>query len=82
MKSVYIVQHMLVLPQGEEEIKFIGAYSSAERAKEAVERLNKQPGFRDHPRIIDPLVDDDTDGFYIDEYTIDEDNWADGYVKG
>ena len=78
MKSVFIVQHLHTLPSGEEDVKLIGAYSTLERAREAVRRLKVEPGFRDHPRVIDPLVEDCTDGFYIEEYTIDEDNWAEG----
>jgi len=80
MKSVFIVQHLHVLPGGEEDVKFIGAYSSAVHAREAVERLSALSGFRDHPRLIDPLVEESTDGFYIDEYTIDQDNWREGYT--
>ena len=80
MKSVFLLQHLHTLPSGEEDVKSIGVYSTLELAREAVSRLKAAPGFRDHPMVIDPLEDDSTDGFYIDEYTIDQDNWAEGYV--
>ena len=80
MSSAFIVQHMHVQSGGEEDIKLIGADSTRERALETVSRLRTQPGFCDHPRLIDPLEDDDENGFYIDEYTIDQDHREEGYV--
>lgn len=55
-------------------------YSSVESAHTAVERLRVQPGFSDHPRIVDPLKDDDVQGFEIDEYPLDKDRWSEGYL--
>lgn len=70
MKTVFILQHSYELPDtGEEETKFIGVYSSKDKAENAIERLSKQPGFRDFP-----------DHFYIDEYEIDRDNWSEGFI--
>jgi len=70
MKSVFILQHSCESSDtGEEETKFIGVYSSKEKAEEAIARLSKQPGFKDLP-----------DHFNIDEYKIDQDNWYEGFV--
>jgi hypothetical protein len=80
MKSVFIVQHVHILPGGFENVKFIGAYRSVDLACAAVERLRLQPGFCDVPRLIDPNTDDDEQGFYIDEYELDQDHWTEGYV--
>jgi len=80
MRSVFIVQHLNVLPGGQEDVKLIGAYRSSEAAHAAIERLKAQPGFCDHPRLIDPLVDDEEAGFYIDEYELDKDQWTEGFV--
>jgi hypothetical protein len=66
---VFVVQHLHIQDDGEEEVKFIGVYSSREAAEKAVDRLKLQPGFRDRP-----------DGFSIDTYTLDQDNWTQGYV--
>lgn len=70
MKTVFILRHSYELSDtGKEETKFIGVYSSKEKAEKAIERLSKQPEFRDFP-----------DYFYIDEYEIDQDNWCEGFV--
>jgi len=82
MKSVFVVKHSRSLSDGQyANIKFIGAYRSWDTAHAAVERLRSQPGFRDFPRLVNPLVDDDDQGFYIDEYELDKDHWAEGFVS-
>jgi hypothetical protein len=68
--DIFVVQHLHIHEDGEEDVKFIGVYSSREEAERAVERLKLQPGFCDVP-----------DGFSIDPYGLDEDSgWAGGYV--
>jgi hypothetical protein len=74
MRHVYVLQHLHTLPGGEEDVKMIGVYSSEQAAAEAVKRLRTQPGFRDHPDIVQ-----DGDGFYVGRYAIDKDHWAEGY---
>ena len=44
------------------------------------ERLKAQPVFCDYPQLIDPLIADEVAGFYIDEYELDKDQWAEGFV--
>jgi hypothetical protein len=80
MKSVFIVQHLHVLAEGREDIKFIGAYRSSKAAHAAIGRLSLQPGFRNHPRLINPDEDDYESGFYLDEYELDKDHWAEGFA--
>jgi hypothetical protein len=65
----YVLQHSYET-DGCEETKFIGVYRSREGANIAMERLRPTPGFRDHPN-----------GFSIDEYRLDEDHWAEGFVS-
>ena len=74
--TVFVVQHV----SATEDIKFIGVYHSSEAARAAIDRLRAQPGFRDHPRLIDPMTDKDAAGVYMDEYELDKDQWAEGYV--
>jgi hypothetical protein len=72
MATVFILQHER--PETEdrmEDVKFIGAYSSQAAAHAAVARLRTQPGFCDYP-----------DDFSIDEYEIDKDYWAEGFIVG
>jgi hypothetical protein len=69
MASVFVLQHVHTRENGSEDVKFIGVYSSREKAQAAVARLGCLPGFADAP-----------DGFHIDEYRVDQDHWAEGYV--
>ena len=68
-REVFLVEHLHFLEDGEESVKTIGIYSTREKARQAVERLRMQPGFRDAP-----------DGFVIDLYWIDQDGWEGGYI--
>ncbi|MBV1776502.1 hypothetical protein KSF73_12360 [Burkholderiaceae bacterium DAT-1] len=78
MKRAYLLQHLHVLPHCD-DVKVIGIYSSKEAARVAVERLRNQSGFRDFPRIVNADTDEQPDGFYIDEYVVDQDHWQEGY---
>jgi hypothetical protein len=79
-KTVFLVQHLNLLGEEREDTKLIGVYQTRELAQAAVDRLKNKPGFRDHPRVIDPLNDDEEVGFYISEYELDKDQWEEGYV--
>jgi hypothetical protein len=70
MASVFVVQHVHSRDDGSEDVKFIGVYSSRGNAEAAVARLSRRPGFEEAP-----------DGFAIDEYQIDRDQWAEGYAE-
>ena len=80
MKSVFVLQHVHVISDAREDVKLIGVYRSLEAAHAAINRLNNQPGFAEHRRLVDPLNDDDANGFYIDEYELDKDHWSEGFV--
>ena len=67
--EVFLLQHVHALGDDEEDVKVIGIYSTRQRADEAVERMHALPGFKDAP-----------DGFCIDRYHLDEDQWTEGYV--
>jgi hypothetical protein len=79
MKSVFVVQHLHLLPDGEENVCFIGVYRSLDAAKSAAQRLGTLPGFCMHPQVIDPRQTDEEQGFYIDEYELDKDHWTEGF---
>jgi hypothetical protein len=80
MKSAFIVQHLHILPNGEENVKMIGLYASRNDAIAAATRLGSEPGFCDHPKIVNFDVDSDMQGFQIEEYEIGKDHWKKGYV--
>jgi hypothetical protein len=65
--TVYLLEHVRD-PDGDEDVKILGIYSTRDAAQEAIDRSLKLPGFRDHP-----------DGFNIDEYTVDRDYWETGF---
>ncbi|MFO0846276.1 MAG: hypothetical protein U0797_28525 [Gemmataceae bacterium] len=69
MASVFVLQHVHEREGGDEDVKFIGVYSSREKAQAAAARLTLLPGFADAE-----------EGFHIDEYRIDQDHWVEGYV--
>jgi len=48
MKEVFVLEHIYEI-NNSEEIKFIGIYSSEQKAKNAIEELKSQPGFKDRP---------------------------------
>lgn len=66
--DVFVLQHVHRFADDDESVKFIGVYSSEEAARAAVGRLALQPGFRET-----------ADGFHIDRYTLDEDEWTEGF---
>lgn len=66
---VYVVQHVAREDTLDEDVKFIGVYSSREKAERVVEKFKVKQGFSDFP-----------DGFCIDAYRIDQDHWAEGFI--
>jgi len=68
--TVFCMWH--VRPETElsdENIKFIGVFSTELKAVQAREHLVSQPGFTDYP-----------DGFHIDEYALDKLHWEKGFI--
>jgi hypothetical protein len=53
-----------------DEEKFIGIYSTEEKAKAAIARLRTLPGFRDYP-----------DGFEIHRQRVDATGWNEGFTR-
>ena len=67
MNIVYVLQHLRE-DELSEDVKFIGVFSSKVKADSAIMELKCQPGFKDYP-----------DGFSVDEYTVDELEWKEGF---
>lgn len=82
MEEVYLLQHLHIHDDGDEDVKIIGIYSSYDKALEAVARLKTKPGFIDFPLVRDADIDEEgnENGFYIERYQLNEDNWAEGYT--
>lgn len=69
MLQVYLLWHTHELPNGEDDDKLIGVYSSLEKAEQAQLRAATRPGFRDA-----------LEGFCIDAYDVNQDHWTEGFV--
>lgn len=67
-EKVFILHHIHELPNGEDDVKFIGVYRTNQDALSAIERAKILPGFSECP-----------DGFDIQEYQVGKDHWVDGY---
>ena len=80
MKTVFLLEHLHVLPDKSEDIKTIGIYRSKEDALGAIERLKNQPGFAEFSNLIDPTTEEYLSGFYLQEYELGKDQWTDGFV--
>ena len=70
MANVYVLLHDQE-DYPEDCAKWVGVYSSEERAEQALERLRSKPGFREHPEdwLICPWQIDSEKG-----------EWSEGYV--
>ncbi|MCW7471695.1 DUF7336 domain-containing protein [Leptospira kanakyensis] len=68
MKFIYILNHSYIVDDIE-ETKFLGAYSSKEKAQNAIKRFILLPGFKDRPN-----------DFHLDEHEIDQDQWQEGFL--
>ena len=79
MKTAYLLQHVHVIDDELEDVIVVGIYSSQENAQQAIARLISQPGFKDFPNLIDAESEENESGFFIEEYTIDEDDWTEGF---
>jgi hypothetical protein len=66
--QIFILTHVFDLPDDQEDVKLIGVYSTEDDAQAAVERAKQRPGFAQYP-----------DGFNIDAYELDHDNWLEGF---
>lgn len=69
MESVYVLHHVREDDEFADDAKLIGIYRTEASAKEAIERLTPQPGFRDYPK-----------GFQVEPYELDKDHWVEGFI--
>lgn len=79
MTRVFLLQHLHRQPGREDDVKTLGIYSSRTSAMLAVDRFRKMPGFRDTPQMADTSAPGAAEGFYLDEFELDQDGWSGGY---
>ncbi|MGH8422789.1 MAG: hypothetical protein ACRER3_10610 [Pseudomonas fluorescens] len=68
MNIVYTATHTHKLPNGHDDIKFIGVYDSRESAADAVKRASLKAGFSEAEA-----------GFFIESYQLGKDHWTEGF---
>ena len=80
-QHVFVLQHQHRLASGEESVLLIGVYQSRNSAEAAVKRLAIQPGFCEHPNVVDSTNANENQSFHIDAYVLDKDHWTSSYVS-
>lgn len=70
METVFVLRHVAREDAPDEDVKFIGVYSSRAAAEATIARMCSLPGFRDYPS-----------GFHIGEYRLDHDHWQEGFIS-
>ncbi len=70
MRIVYILEHVYKVLE-EEEIRFIGVFSTNENAKQAINDLKNMPGFKKYP----------LECFQIHECKLDHYEWKEGFIN-
>jgi hypothetical protein len=68
--GTFAVFHEYEDRNGDEQTKFIGIYTTKEKAEAAVDSLRKMLGFADYPS-----------GFSIDFHVFDRTGWTEGFVQ-
>ncbi|MEO8184927.1 MAG: hypothetical protein ABI895_39470 [Deltaproteobacteria bacterium] len=66
---VFVLQHIRELPDGTDDVKLIGVYSSEPAGRAAITALSLLPGFCEHPA-----------GFDLSAHELDATHWAEGFV--
>ncbi|HEV2560564.1 MAG TPA: hypothetical protein VGT78_00350 [Rhizomicrobium sp.] len=68
--SVFVLSHVHGFDEcGHEDLKIIGVYGTRWDAESVLAWIKTQPGFRSH-----------LSGFSIDEWTLNETSWREGFV--
>ncbi|MBY0282203.1 MAG: hypothetical protein K2W94_08650 [Alphaproteobacteria bacterium] len=70
MEYVFSLYHIHELPDGEEDVKLIGIYTSYEEAEAAKNRVKDKPGFKDYP-----------EDFSIEPQKLNRDSWVEGFIS-
>lgn len=73
MNRVFVLQHLHVLDDDEEDVKMLGVYSSREEGVAAIERFRRLSGFRDTPQMaVHSDAPGDPEGFHLSEHELDK----------
>jgi hypothetical protein len=84
MQSVYLLKHLHIHPDGDEDYRLVGVYGSRSGATAALEQLRGMPGFRDFPELVSDVGElgprpDGGSGFYLVEQVLDRSRFTEGF---
>jgi hypothetical protein len=79
MEAVYLLHHITIHHENDEDLKLIGVFSSRELAKEAILQLSEKPGFKGRSEL--QVEYGDESGFYISEYHLNQLEWQEGFIS-
>jgi homoserine kinase type II len=68
-RLVWVLQHVHTRGEDDEDVKFIGVYSSEESGRAAIDHLSTKPGFAAT-----------VEGFDLSKYELDRTWWEEGFV--
>jgi hypothetical protein len=68
---VFLALHVFRYEDGHDNVRLIGIFSSARKARDAIRRVRNKPGFRDRKR-----------GFEVSRCWLDHVHWTEGYGGG
>jgi len=68
-QRVFLVRHTREIYDGIDDIKFIGVYSTEEKAQLAIEHAKTLPGFKETQ-----------DGFHVEGLLLNRSDWLSGFV--
>jgi hypothetical protein len=69
---IYVLWHTHLLDPDDvetEDVKLLGLYSTEQKAFDRIEQSKTAPGFSEYP-----------EGFLVDPYELDEDQWVEGFA--
>ena len=69
--TVYVVSHFRADTEPDAALKLVGVFESKQLAEATVERLKREPGFKESP-----------DGFSISPFVLNRSYWDGGFVSG
>ena len=70
LTEVFIVHHVIELEDYEDEVIFIGVFTTIEKAQAAIDKIQNEPGFRDFK-----------DGFSLEPHVLNRIGWLEGFVS-
>jgi hypothetical protein len=81
--KIFILRHVVDFGGENEDFKDLGVFSTRERAEEALKLFQDKAGFKNNPRLIKPIDDEDVAGFCIEESILDKcsDFWSEGFCS-